>query len=573
MAESQTRPTGPLLAFYTVLAALLTLLVIQYSQNYGRLLVGPLYDDVVYMNEGLQYAQVAQTQGPKALVAQALRQPPHSPFATFVACVSFLLLGPTQWAPYAVMGLGVLLVVLAADRLLAGLPWHARVAGAVFAITFPIVGTLPYHFRPDAAAGLITGFGVVAMLRCSPRWAPRALQYWTGLWFALALLTKSPVLPFTALMFGGSWLLSLACGRSSDLLALPGSAALPPRGEPRRLWGAIWPYALPVLLLAGPYYALSAGYVYRYIYDQVFGQNRAIWVMKDDWPTLMRFVWDGQAGRLMLGRHGYLVLVLALLSGLAYVWLAPRRFDRAAVRLAVTMLGALFLAWLVPTVSKYGNPFTGSTFAALLLFGGVLLLRGLFLLDAFRLGGARQLDARQRQPPQRLPLGAMAAWCAVAAAVLCFQGPIGMGNRSTPSVLVDNRVERIVYRTIVDHAAGEPATIFLTSAANFSADLLRFRTLVDHLPLNIVGPPFSTDLDAFRSSIAASRYVVTGEPGAFRENRQMPFYEVQDELVAELRSDPALELLTTVPAHDGLNLYVFARLQVPEGSGGVEASR
>jgi hypothetical protein len=375
-------------------------------------------------------------------------------------------------------------------------------------------------------------------------------------------------------MFGGSWLLSLAGGRKTDLLGEP-EAALPPYGqpgsEPRRLWRAIWPYAVPVLLLAGPYYALSAGHVYRYIYDQVFGRNRDLWVMKDDWPTLLRFLWDGQAGQLMLGRHGYLVLVLALLSAVAYLWLAPRRFDRAAVRLAVAMLGALFLAWLVPTVSKYGNPFTGSTFAALFLFGGVLLLRSLFQLDAFRLDGARQLDeARQRQPARRLPLGAAAAWCAVAAAVLCFQGPIGMGNRSTPSVQVDNRVERVVYRTIVDHAAGEPATIFLTSAANLSADLLRFRALADHLPLHPVGPPFSTDLDDYRSSIASSQYVVTGDAGAFRENRQMPFYGLQNDLVAELRSDPALELLATVPAHDGLNLYVFARLPVSDG---VEGSR
>lgn len=553
MTGSQVRPTGSLLVLYVVLATLLTSLIVQYSSNYGRLLVGPSYDDVVYLNEGLHYSQVAQTQGPRALIEQAVRHPPHSPFATFVACVSFLLFGPEPWAPYALMGLGVLAVLLATDRLLAGLPWHARAAGAVFVLTFPIVGTLPYHFRPDAAAGLATGFGVVMMLRVSPLWAPRWHQIWTGAWFALALLVKSSVLPFTALLFGASWWLSLACGRRRDLLGEPGMPA-PPEVARNRPWGSLWPYILPVALLAGPYYLLTIRRLYHYIYDQVFGRNRDLWVMDIDWPSALRFLWDGQAGQLMLGRHGYLVLALAVLAAALYLWRAPERFDRATIRMVLATLGAVALAWLVPTLSKYGNPFTGATFAALLMFAGVLLLRSLFLIDGPR-------DAR---PARRPPVGAVVAWCAIAVAVACFKGPAGLGNRASESVQVDNRAERAVYRTIVGHAAGEPATVFVTSAANLSADLLSFRARADHLPIHPVGPPFSVDLDDYRSQIAASDYVVTGEPGAFRENRQLPFYALQAALLEELRSDPTLELLATVPAHDGLDLYVFGRHSAPE---------
>ena len=105
----------------------------------------------------------------------------------------------------------------------------------------------------------------------------------------------------------------------------------------------------------------------------------------------------------------------------------------------------------------------------------------------------------------------------------------------------------------------------MTSAANLSADLLRFRALADHLPISAMGPPLSTDLDLYRKMIAQSQYVVSGDPGAFRENRQLPLYEMQDEVVAELRSDPTLELLATVPGQDGLSLYVFSRLPVSDG--------
>ena len=91
----------------------------------------------------------------------------------------------------------------------------------------------------------------------------------------------------------------------------------------------------------------------------------------------------------------------------------------------------------------------------------------------------------------------VAGLLAVAAAVLCFKGPAGLGNRATESVQIDNRVELAVYRAIADDAAGAPATVFVTSAADLSADLLRFRALVDHVPLSPTGPPFSTELDDY----------------------------------------------------------------------------
>ncbi|MGH7266099.1 MAG: hypothetical protein ACREMB_14830, partial [Candidatus Rokuibacteriota bacterium] len=305
-----------LLLVYVALAAAFTAMLIQHSRSYGRMLVGPLYDDVVYLNDGLVYAQLIQTRGFWAAATQAVERPPHSPFATLTAAASFLLFGPVEWAPYALMGGIVLAVLLATDRLLGGLPPHARVAGAVFVLTFPIMGTLPYHFRPDATAGLATGFGVVMMLRYSPFRAPRRHQLWTGLCFAAALLIKTPSLPFTLYMFAGSWALSALGGARTDL-AGPGGVGLPERRRgPAGWWAAVWPYWLPVLLVAGPYYWLAWRQVYDYIYENVFGRNRDLWRMSRGWPSLARFVWDGEGGALMVGRHGYLVVGLGALAGL-----------------------------------------------------------------------------------------------------------------------------------------------------------------------------------------------------------------------------------------------------------------
>ncbi|MGH7264692.1 MAG: hypothetical protein ACREMB_07530, partial [Candidatus Rokuibacteriota bacterium] len=221
--------------------------------------------------------------------------------------------------------------------------------------------------------------------------------------------------------------------------------------------------------------------------------------------------------------------------------LARRRAPRAdgpGVRGGLAVVGALVLAWLLPTASRYGNPFIGSTFATLLLFVGVLLLRRLFA-------------------PGRL--GAALGWAAVLLALLAVQMPPALGTKSDARVVSDNRVERAVYRAILEHAGENGATVFVASAANLNADLLQFRARVDQAALTFHGIPLSGDLDEYRGRIATSDYVVAGDKGAFRENPRLPGRALQDTLVAELAGDPGFSRLATVPTADGLSIYVFGR--------------
>jgi hypothetical protein len=220
------------------------------------------------------------------------------------------------------------------------------------------------------------------------------------------------------------------------------------------------------------------------------------------------------------------------------------------LRLGFAFAGALFIAWLFPTLSRYGNPFIGSTFAAIILLVGVLLLSNLFTVDR------RMSDDSMRRPG----VGGALGWSVVVLSVLVFQWPTYMGSRSSEWIAVDNRVERAIYRTLTEHnVANRPATVFVTSAANLSSDLLQFRALVAQIPLTVTGPPFSSDLAKYHALIASSDYVVTGDQGAFRENIRLPFYPLQNTLVAELKADPTFTLLATVPTHDGLNIYIFGR--------------
>jgi hypothetical protein len=531
---------------YILLAAAFTSMIIQYSRTYGRALVGPLYDDVFYLSEGLEYAQLFQTQGVKACLARMWVEPPHSPFATLVTGTSFVIFGPTEWAPYALMGLIVLTVMFVADRLLNGLPLHARIAGVLFTLSVPIMGTLPYHFRPDATAGLVTGLGAVLMLRYSPYWAPRRHQMLTGLCFALALLVKTPSFPFTIYMFVGSWVAAALWSRGADLLD-PSHREM---AERQGWWAAMWPYCLPVLLLAGPYYAVAGGNVARYVYVNVLGQQKEMWLRQDSWRDLVRYVWDGHGGQLMIGQHGYLVMVLAVVTGLAYVGTGHASAHRSQLKVGFGFGAVLFLAWLMPTASRYGNPFIGSTFAAILLFVGVLLLRALFLLD----------QHWSRRSRGRAPIGIVLGWVAVATALLAFNWPEKLGTKTTDWVVTDNRVEREVYRAIKEPSAadGHFGLVYVTSAANLNGDLLRFRALTDQLPLRFSSLAYSTNVSEHVKAIEGADYVVAGDQGTFRWTH-VPSYKVQGQILEALKTDAGLRLLATVPAHEGLNFYVFGR--------------
>jgi hypothetical protein len=306
-----------------------------------------------------------------------------------------------------------------------------------------------------------------------------------------------------------------------------------------------------VLLLAGPYYMLTGVDTLKYVHENMFGQNMEIWLLRGSWREIARFVWDGPAGQLMLGQHKYIVVGLAATTAIAYL-ATGLGFRRARLRVVLTVGSILFLAWLMPTASRYNNLFIGSTFAAILLFVGVLLLRALFLLD--------------QQSPLRwargIPIWALIGWVGVIAAVLAFPWPQRVGTKTTEWIATDNRVEREVYRAIAKASAadGNFGLVYVTSAANgLNEHLLRFRALSEQLPLRFFSLPYSTSVAEHVEAMQQADYVVAGDQGTFRDTPATS-YQVQDEILAAVKVDPRFQLLASVSAYDGLNFYLFGRM-------------
>src|SRR5439155_2080663 len=78
---------------WVLLAVLVTAWSIQFSLARGRLLLPPVCDDVGYFLEGLDWMEQCRFEGCAALARLLVERPPHSPFATLLALLSFGVCG------------------------------------------------------------------------------------------------------------------------------------------------------------------------------------------------------------------------------------------------------------------------------------------------------------------------------------------------------------------------------------------------------------------------------------------------------------------------------------------------
>ncbi len=126
------------------LSAIYTFVILQYSFQKGRLAQEITYDDVDYFQDGLQRLNLLHEKGLIEFIKNYVRQPPHSPSASLLAAVGFILLGVHDWAPYAMNCVLVVILLWFTWSLAGGMP---RLPQFIL-----VVVTLPahLHFRHPA---------------------------------------------------------------------------------------------------------------------------------------------------------------------------------------------------------------------------------------------------------------------------------------------------------------------------------------------------------------------------------------------------------------------------------------
>ena len=520
------------LVIWMVVATIFTAGVVQFSRSAGRLLIGPIYDDVGYFADVLDRLRIFHYSGFWGWLREWYEQPPHSPASTVLATLSYATFGPYDWAPYAGNGLVVLVLLLAVDWLQRGSGIWQRLTLALFTLTVPLAQVAVSHFRPDVLAGITTAMGAMVMLRypLSERDATR--RWAAGCLFAAALLEKTTTCVYTIYMCG----VVLAADAAVAHFAYyrPWRRVLHPRG-----WGTV---LLPIVLLAGPYYVLAYDRVYEYVHGVIAGANRNLWRVTGTWSEMARYFIDGQGGSWLLGNYLWL-FVAVLLVGTAYTL---ARHQRAATVRCAALAGVTFAAYLLPTLNPVKNGFMGVTFQSLLLFGTIIVLHG-----AFRLHGRA---GRPISPP-------LVGVCAVVLVAVWIFHPQGrMGTPSTDWIAAQNRLERQILESIVNHSSTEAPLVYFTTVGFTSADLLRVRALLAGRNIQAYAHPLVRDLATHRQEMQKVDFVIASEAGNGIAFPYMPSSDVQEETLTLARSLQGLRQIADFPALHGKRYFVFAKV-------------
>jgi hypothetical protein len=160
-----SRPVGRVAAVAALAGALTTVtafLSLRLAQQFGRLSVPPLYDDVTYFVAAARWLDAAPTHGIAADLYGLLQQ--HAPFSTLTAIVGFTLFPDGYVGPFAVNAVVILAFLLGIARLTWRWPLVDVATCLVAAASVPVFWQTMTEARPDLPWGLALGLATGAVL-------------------------------------------------------------------------------------------------------------------------------------------------------------------------------------------------------------------------------------------------------------------------------------------------------------------------------------------------------------------------------------------------------------------------
>lgn len=516
---------------WLALSVVFTLLVLQYSLNRGKLIVPAHYDDVSYLIDGLAKLDGFYRGGVSGIVARVTQHPPHSPFATFAAFTGFALFGVHDWAPYAVNGIIIFLLLAFCDWLTRGIRAWQKVLIFLFALSVPISAQAVYEFRPDIFVGLVTTIAIVLLIEQTLVRAPRGYLEITGLIGAVALLSKTSIFPITLGLLGAA----LLAASARDRLLLGPEASI------RAMLKAWARFLLPALLIPLPWYLYNRHEIYFYITVNALGGNSHIWQVHTNRAEALLFYATGaNGGGTMLGRD--LLLILAVLAVGAFAALT-RCGKKGALRVACyALVGAV--AYIGPTLNPIKDAFLGVVFDFMLIAATLLVFRA--ILSNF-------------SPPGVRKVGSLALVLIVLLSLWFAKWPMYWGEPTRPDVVARNRYMHQMYDAIRSHDLERNGLVVVAVTGVFAnSDALAYMADKDGLWNLDFGSDFTNaDIGAFRNWLDRCRFVVVGDPGNPEDDPNTPYTAMLGQTLAMVRNRPDFKLIQTCPTFDGKNYYVF----------------
>lgn len=502
-----------------IAATAFTALIVRHSLAAGRLTALPVYDDVVYLLDGLVRLDRLETDGWRGLAADLAASPPHAPFSTLLALVCYALGGRHAWVPYAGNGLVVGLAFVITWRLARGLPASLRAAAVGLAACVPATAWSVHEFRPDLACGVITAGLLCEIVLLPARLRSPRAAVTLGLWLAAALWVKPTVFPVTLLLSAAA--IGVALLRDRDWRT------------PRRTLAFVGTLMAVAAVAFLPYVVVAGRELAGYVWTNIFGSQRRFWTLDGTWLEHAGYYLTGPGGSFGVGRVRYL-----LLAWVVAALVVCRGRDRRIVASLGTVLAC---SYLLPTLNQVKTPFFGAVFYELLLFTAVVSMG--------RLWRGRAGHAGSR-------------WL-VAALVLLSVG-IGVGRFRYPTMAFgphgDAAAVQHAVADFVRSVAADGCRIAVPNSGWVNSTALAYSLTSEGIRnVSIREEWMSADLDQHRRTFDWADVIVTSEPGTGLVDEHHPAGPLQPALL-ELAGRPTGHVeIGRVPTAAGPAFHVFAR--------------
>ena len=347
-----------------VLTAVTALLSLRLSEQFGRLSVPPLYDDVVYFVSAIQWLNQAPSHGVVANILRLLHQ--HAPFSTLMAAIGFYFRPQDFLGPYAINAVVILAFLLGVARLLWSRPLVDIAAGMIGAASVPVFWQTMTEARPDLPWGLALGLAVGTVVYRPLVARSGGSLIWIGVLAGLASSIKPSAFPASLACLGLVACVQVVgeCLVSSDVRSF---RAVFMRGAPTLLL-----FAAGVLAGAMSIIGIEVINTIHYILNTMI-HDRDFWEINESFVHGLFHYSVGSEGRIALNYWLWIGLTFAMFR--IFIAVSSNRRDLGA---AFTVLAAGFIAYAIPTLSSVKSYFLGAMFygvfivAMMLNFGAVV---------------------------------------------------------------------------------------------------------------------------------------------------------------------------------------------------------
>jgi hypothetical protein len=531
----------------TMVTALLSL---RLAQQFGRLSVPPLYDDVTYFIRAAQWLYAAPTDGIAANLLGLLQQ--HAPFSTLTAIVGFTLFPDSYVGPYAVNAFVILAFLLGIARLTWQRPLVDIATSLVAAACVPVFWHTMTEARPDLpwglALGLATGAVLYRPLLKRGRWSIFIL----GVLCGLAVSIKPSAFPASLTLIG------LAAGAQ-----LVGECL---ESDTRTFRAAFTRAGLPALIFAAGLLAGAALIgvelvnTIHYILNTML-YERDFWVITDEnvRDSLLHYS-IGSEGRLALNYWLWIGLALFMVRlGLALL------NDRRDVARSTTLLVPVLVAHAIPTFSNVKSYFLGA------MFYGPFIVAMLLNFCAVVAGLHAALSRLPLKPELRrwLISGLHLLPLAVVLSIFvhnCSPGRIELATRLSQDQIHDiNAATEKVWSLLQQKSLmrdvepsfkpGKAPVVTFSSPHPVTSATIELYAVQARMPLHVQNGYFNRTVEAAEGALLASDVAIV--TSSIPHN--LPGPRMGDELIRRIDANPDMCLVASLPLLSAREIRIYRR--------------